>query len=126
MSTQTVVADKEQYLERSLTDFRRLVRDVSEVLGGGFVFVDDLYHISRQNQPKVLGYLHRLLKDSGLWLKIGSIRYTTTTYNRRDPPVGMQEGHDAHVVALDRQFNLYDTTKQFLESILSQISEAWA
>lgn len=121
-STQTVIADKEQYLERSLTDFRNIVADVATKLGGGFVFVDDLYQISRDSQPRVLGYLHRLLKDSGVWLKVGSIRYATTTYLPKDPPVGMQESHDAHVVALDRQFNLYDTTKQFLEAILGQIA----
>ena len=123
-STQRVIADKEQYLERSLTDFRQLVADVSDEMDGGFIFVDDLYQISRENQPRVLGYLHRLLKDSGVWLKVGSIRYATTTYLPTDPPVGMQEGHDAHEVALDRQFNLYDTTKQFLETILRQIAQS--
>jgi hypothetical protein len=121
-STQTVIADKEQYLERSLTDFRKLIADVAGQLDGGFVFVDDLYQISRDSQPRVLGYLHRLLKDSGIWLKVGSIRYATTTYVASDPPVGMQEGHDSHAIALDRQFALYGTTKKFLESILHQIA----
>lgn len=122
-STQTVNTSKSEYLERSLADFRKLISECSQALGGGFVFVDDLYLIARSDQPRVLGYLHRLLKDSGLWLKIGSIRYATNNYVPGDPPVGMQTRHDAHEVALDRQFSHSDTTKQFLEQILSQLGQ---
>lgn len=121
-STQTVVTQKSEYLERALTDLRKLIQDCAHRLGGGFIFVDDLYLIAKSNQPRVVGYLHRLVKDSGLWLKIGSIRYLTNNYIPGDPPVGMQERHDAHVVPLDRQFNHFDTTKEFLEEILLKLT----
>ena len=99
-STQVVESTKEEYLERALVDFRRLLSQAAELCQGGFVFVDDLYLIKRDDQPLVLGYLHRLLKDTGFWLKIGSIRYLTITYRAGDRPVGTQVAHDAHEVAL--------------------------
>lgn len=121
-STQTVVTQKSGYLERALADLRKLIQDCAHRLEGGFIFVDDLYLIIKSNQPRVLGYLHRLVKDSEFWLKVGSIRYLTNNFVPGDPPVGMQERNDAHVVPLDRQFNHFDTTKEFLEEILSKLT----
>jgi hypothetical protein len=121
-STQEVESTKEEYLERALVDFRRLLRQAAELCHGGFVFVDDLYLIQRDDHPLVLGYLHRLLKDSGFWLKIGSIRYLTTTYRAGDRPVGMQVAHDAHEVALDQGVRLLGSTQIFLEKILSNLA----
>ena len=123
-STQTVTTSKGEYLERSLVDFRKVIKQVTQTMGGGFVFVDDLYLIGGPDQPRVLGYLHRLLKDTGLWLKVGSIRHATNNYLSTDPPVGMQLRHDAHEMALDRQFTLFDTTKSFLEAIVGQLARA--
>lgn len=122
-ASQTLVMNKSEYLERALHDFRKVIFDASDTLGGGFIFVDDLYFIARADQPKVLGYLNRLVKDSGLYLKIGSIRFSTNTYVPGDPPVGMQEGHDAHDIALDRQFFAYARSKSFLEAILDQLCQ---
>lgn len=122
--TQTVITSKSEYLERSLTDFKKVIRAASVELNGGFIFVDDLYLIARINQPKVLGYLHRLLKDTGVWLKIGSIRSATNNYVSADPPVGMQIRHDAHEIALDQQFSLLGNTTDFLEAILRQIADS--
>lgn len=120
--SQTVVTSKGEYLERSLVDFRRVLREAADAADGGFIFVDDLYLISKSDQPRVLGYLHRLLKDTGFWLKIGSIRHATNNYISSDPPVGMQTRHDAHEIALDRQFGYIGTTKSFLEAILKGIA----
>jgi hypothetical protein len=64
-----------------------------------------------------------LVKDTGLWLKIGSIRYSTVTFKPGDPPIGMQRGHDAQEVALDRGLRHIQSTQSFLERILSQIGE---
>lgn len=121
-----VSTNKGEYLERSLSDFKEVLRAASAELNGGFVFVDDLYLISGSDQPKVLGYLHRLLKDTELWLKIGSIRSATNNYISADPPVGMQIRHDMQEVALDQQFSFVGTTTAFLEEILGQIANSLA
>jgi hypothetical protein len=122
-ASEIVDGTKEEYLERALTGYRDLITRTSEQVGGGFVFVDDLYQIQRNDQPEVLGYLHRLVKDTDLWLKIGSIRYSTVTFKPGDPPRGMQRGQDAHEVPLDRGLRHPQVTQTFLEKILSQICQ---
>ena len=122
-TSEIVDGTKEEYLERALTGYRDLITRTSEQVGGGFVFIDDLYQIRREDQPEVLGYLHRLIKDTGLWLKIGSIRYSTVTFRPGNPPRGMQRGQDAHEVPLDRGLRHPQVTQAFLEKILSQIGQ---
>ncbi|HEY7143268.1 MAG TPA: hypothetical protein VH637_03405 [Streptosporangiaceae bacterium] len=121
-TSETVDGTKEEYLERALLGYRSLILRTSDQVGGGFIFVDDLYQISRKDQPEVLGYLHRLTKDTSVWLKIGSIRYSTITF-KPNPPTGMQRGHDAQEVALDRGLRYPSVTQDFLEKILSQIAK---
>lgn len=122
-ASEVVDGTKEEYLERALTGYRDLIVRTSKLVGGGFVFVDDLYQIRRDDQPEVLGYLHRLVKDTDLWLKIGSIRYSTVTFKPGNPPRGMQRGHDAHEVPLDRGLRHPQVAQAFLEKILSQIGQ---
>lgn len=121
-STQIVEGSKEQFLERYLPTLREIIARTSTQLSGGFIFVDDLYQIKRDVQPMVLGYMHRLVKDTGIWLKVGSIRYSTITYRQGDPPIGMQIGHDAHEAPLDRGLRHFRTTQNFLEQIIVKIA----
>ena len=71
----------------------------------------------------MLGYLHRLVKDTNTWLKIGSIRYSTEPFVGGDPPRGMQSGHDAHEIALDRGMRHFESTRRFLEEILGNLCQ---
>jgi len=121
-STETVVSSKEEYLERSLTEFRALIDAAADMSGGGFVFLDEFYRVERNDQPLVLGYMHRLVKDTGLWLKVGSVRYWTTPYKGGSPPRGLQETQDANVISLDRGLQLASSTRDFLETILNNIA----
>lgn len=121
-SSETVVSSKEEYLERSLDETRRLLKDGLKNINGGFVFLDEFYRVEPADQPRVLGYMHRLLKDTGLWLKIASVRYWTTPYKGGAPPQGMQPTQDANEVSLDRGLQLFDFTKEFLEEIFTSIA----
>ena len=96
-TTETVISSKEEYLERSLGEFRGLIQTAAAECGGGFVFLDEFYLVDRKDQPLVIGYMHRLVKDTGLWLKVGSVRYWTTPYRGGSPPQGMQPTQDANV-----------------------------
>jgi hypothetical protein len=121
-SSETVVSSKEEYLERSLDETRRLLKDGLKGIEGGFVFLDEFYRVEPADQPRVLGYMHRLLKDTGLWLKIASVRYWTAPYKGGAPPQGMQPTQDANEVSLDRGLQLFDFTKEFLEEIFTSIA----
>lgn len=123
-SKELVEGTKDQYLERSLVDLRRTLLEVSKLLGGGIIFIDDLYQIRRADQALVIGYMHRLVKDTNIWLKIGSIRYSTEPFVDGDPPRGMQSGHDAHEIALDRGMRHFESTSKFLEKILQNLCES--
>jgi ABC-type cobalamin/Fe3+-siderophores transport system ATPase subunit len=121
-STETVINSKEEYLERSLGEFRRLILVAATECDGGFVFLDEFYRVDRKDQPLVLGYMHRLVKDTGLWLKVGSVRYWTTPYRGGSPPQGMQPTQDANVISLDRGLQLAESTRTFLETILGNLA----
>ncbi len=122
-SKEVVEGTKDEYLERVLVDLRRTLLEVSTLLGGGFIFIDDLYQIQRADQALVIGYMHRLVKDTNIWLKIGSIRYSTEPFVDGDPPRGMQSGHDAQEIALDRGMRYFKSTSKFLERILQNLCE---
>lgn len=120
---ETITSSKGEFLERALPDFRSLLSRASALVDGGLIFLDDVYLLNRADQPMVLGYMHRLVKDTGLWLKIGSIRYLTTTYRSGSPPVGMQDTHDAHLIALDNGMRNLNSSRDFLQSILRGLAE---
>jgi hypothetical protein len=92
--------------------------------GDGYLFVDDLYHIRRLDQPKVVDYFHRIAKDNRLWLKIGTIRHRTRWYTHGDPPIGMKIGDDADEIDLDLTLEKYSLAKNFLVRILTNFAKA--
>lgn len=121
-AVETVVSSKEEYLERSLDESRTLLEVGLRDIDGGFVFLDEFYRVTRSDQPRVLGYMHRLLKDTGLWLKVASVRYWTVPYKGGSTPQGLQLTQDANEVSLDRGLQLFELTKNFLEQIFESIA----
>jgi hypothetical protein len=110
---------KTDFLHRHILDYQRLFRKLSELSSGdSFLFLDDLYHIRRVDQPQVIDYFHRIAKGSNLWLKIGTIRHRTQWYVHGDPPVGVKLGDDADEIDLDLTLEKYSLAKEFLEKVL--------
>jgi len=121
ISTQT--RSKQDYL-------RDLTPEISAVLEEGarangrddlFVILDDFYFITKEQQPLVLDYLHSMTKRSNVWLKIGSVRSRTHTYSEGDPPLGMQQSHDLHLLPLDIGLSEFATAKSFLEDVVNGV-----
>jgi hypothetical protein len=82
---------KTDFLHRHILDYQRLFRRLGALSAGdSYLFLDDLYHIRRADQPQVVDYFHRIAKGSSLWLKIGTIRHRTQWYVHGDPPVGVK------------------------------------
>jgi hypothetical protein len=113
-------------LHRRIIDYQRVAGEVVSLAGQhGFLMLDDLYHIPRANQPDVLDYVHRLLKGTGLWLKVGTIRHRSRWYRHGDPSVGMKRGDDVEDIDLDVTLEKYETAKQFRYRILRSLADAY-
>jgi hypothetical protein len=114
--------DKADHLEKALPLYRNLFTQVASTMSDGFIVIDDLYRQSADDQPRVLGYVHRAVKDTGIWIKVGSIRDWTKLYAGGPPAVGVQAPHDIKEFSLDRGLLDFQTSKRFLESILEALA----
>lgn len=120
---ETFRRSKVDFLHRQIMEFQRIFDSLAQLSGGdAFLFLDDLYHIRRTDQAKVIDYFHRLGKDHHLWLKIGTIRHRTRWYVHGDPPVGMKIADDADEIDLDLTLENYSLAKDFLTKILTNFA----
>ena len=112
---------KIDFLHRTILDYQNIFATMSKLTQSDcYLFLDDLYHIARSDQPKLLDYIHRIAKGHHLWLKIGTIKFRSTWYLPGAPPIGLKLADDADDIDLDQTLEKYSTTKQFLTNILDQ------
>src|SRR6266702_2060435 len=112
---------KIEYLYTHILEYQQIFdRMFSLSNGASYLFLDDLYHIRRPDQAKVIDYCHRLAKGHNLWLKIVTVRHRTQSYINGNPPIGIKQGDDVEVIDLDLTLENYTLTKQFLIQILSK------
>jgi Cdc6-like AAA superfamily ATPase len=68
-------------VERLLVDFKRLLAHFCKHFNAKVVLaVDDFYFIRREDQPKVIDYMHRICKDTKSFLKVATIRHRTELF----------------------------------------------
>ncbi len=117
---------KIDFLRRNIMKYQKLFDGLQEVSpeGSSYLFLDDLYHIRRDDQPQVIDYFHSIAKGHSLWLKIGTIRHRSNWYLHGDPPIGVKLGDDADEINLDLTLEKYEVTKAFLVQILSNLANA--
>ena len=121
--TQESRRHKIEFLLQHIMDYQSFIREIAEISGGdSFLFLDDLYHIRKEDQPQVLDYFHRIAKGNKLWLKVGTIRHRTEWYKHSNPPIGMKLGDDAEEIDLDLTLEKYSLTRDFLMTILEKIA----
>ena len=114
--------NKTNVLHRRIIDFQKLFEQIVELSGqDAFIFLDDLYHIARQDQAHVLDYFHRIVKGRSVWLKVGTIRHRTDWYHHGNPPVGLKLGDDCDDIDLDITLEKYELARTFLLQILNQL-----
>lgn len=120
--TEKTKRNKMGYLHRKIIDFQKLFDAIVDLSGkDAFIFLDDLYHLRRSDQPHVLDYFHRIVKGRSVWLKIGTIRHRTDWYHHGNPPVGLKLGDDCDDIDLDITLEKYETARRFLLQILDQV-----
>jgi hypothetical protein len=119
------VRSKLDLLHRRIIEYQKIFRDLSSLSSGdSYLVLDDLYHIRRSDQPRVIDYFHRLGKNANLWIKVGTIRHRSSWYVNGDPPIGMKIGDDADEIDLDLTLEKYDQAKGFLTRILKGFFDA--
>jgi hypothetical protein len=111
-------------LERQFPDFKRNLEAsfANSSYKAAAVIVDDFYLFPRGIQPDVLDYLHRLLRGTSFYLKLGTVRHRTTLLRGTDQPIGVSPTEDVEELNLDRTFEHFDSTKEFLESMLDSMA----
>lgn len=116
------VSHKVEYLHQNILRFQRFFSHLAKLSGGpAYLILDDLYHIRRNDQAKVIDYFHRAAKGNGVWLKIGTIKHRSQWYEHSDPPIGMKLGDDAREINLDISLEKFETLREFLKRILSNL-----
>lgn len=115
---------KSELLVTGILRFRELIQQVAENSKKSvYVFLDDLYHVKKEDQAQLIDYLHRILKGNQGFLKIGTIRTRSKWYLNAPQPIGLKIGDDADEINLDKTLEKFVSTKQFLKSILSEYNQ---
>lgn len=118
------IHQKVEYLHQHIMQYRDLFQKLSSLSGGpSFLILDDLYHIRKADQPKVLDYFHRIAKGSNVWLKIGTIKHRSVWYVHGDPPIGMKENDDVKEINLDVSLEEFETLRKFLHNVLDDLTK---
>lgn len=82
-----------------------------------YFFLDDFHYLSKTEQPLLLDMLHGCVRDSDAWIKVATIRHLSRWF-KRNPPAGLQLGHDAEQIDLDLTLQNPTRAKEFLEEVL--------
>jgi hypothetical protein len=116
------VSHKVEYLHQNILRFQNFFKELTALSDGpSFLILDDLYHIRKADQAKVIDYFHRVAKGNGMWLKVGTIKHRSQWYEHSDPPIGMKLGDDAREINLDMSLEKFETLKKFLKLVLDNL-----
>ena len=118
-------SNKHTQLQKNVLRYQKIFERIKGVSNSEvFLILDDLYHITRQDQASIIDYFHKIGKGGKFWLKIGTVRHRTEHYVNGNPPVGVKLGDDIDAIDLDVTLEKYATTKKFLFEILSGFANA--
>ena len=116
---------KLEYLERHLEDFKHaIIHALPDKDTGLYILVDDFYLVKKSVQPDVVDYLHRLLRDTNAYLKIGTIRHRTSLRRHENQTIGVELGQDVEEISLDRTLETFKDTQNYLVSMLDELSKS--
>lgn len=118
------VRSKVDFLRRHVIEYQNLFDRIVDLADSEiYLILDDLYHIRREDQPKVVDYFHSIAKGHRLWLKIGTVRHRSVWYQHGNPPVGVKRGDDADDIDLDLTLERYKIASDFLEKVLDRLTQ---
>lgn len=115
---------KLDHLERYLSDYKEAlsISLTNSQYDSAFILLDDFYLIPRSRQPDVIDYLHRLVRGTNFYLKIGTVRHRTTIIRNEENTVGVELHQDVEEISLDRTLVDIDSTSEYLSQMLESVS----
>lgn len=122
-TTKTFTSKKLDHLERHLQDYKSGLRSALRgAWARAYVLVDDFYLIRKDLQPHVVDYLHRLLRGTDAYLKLGTIRHRTLLRTHEGQTVGVELSQDVEEISLDKTFESFEETNAYLHAMLNQMA----
>lgn len=118
------VQKKLDELERSLVDYKDALRWALENsrYEAAFILVDDFYLLPRERQPDVIDYLHRLVRGTDLYIKVGTVRHRTKLLRQSNQTIGVELHQDIEEINLDRTLEELGATSEYLSRMLESIA----
>jgi hypothetical protein len=83
--------------------------------------IDDFYLVNPAYHAEVIDYLHRLLRDTDLYLKIGTVRHRTRLSKTDGIRYGVQPYEDVDTFNLDQTLEDLPRTTAYLEDMLRKL-----
>lgn len=115
---------KVRTVDARLGDYKKAIQGEFENAKCDYGFIiDDFYLINPAHQPDVIDYLHRLLRDTDLYLKVATIRHRTQLLRTAPLHVGVQEDQDVDGFNLDQTLEDIDQTAGYLEEMLRKLGQ---
>jgi hypothetical protein len=110
-------------IRRHLQDAKELLKNARQHSYETYVLVlDDFYHLTIDDQSKVLDYLQSLAKNNSIYIKFGTIAHRSSLYHRGSTLIeGMQKEHDVLSIDLDRTFQNFQEVEGFIKRFWQQI-----
>ncbi len=84
-----------------------------------FLSLDDFYFLNKQYQPYFIDFFHNLSKNTGLLLKVATIRQRSLLSIKKDTFIGVDIGDDIQPIELDYTLDKFDTLKNFMTQIIN-------
>ena len=117
--------EKIRVVDGRLADYKTVIQqEVSASRAPYAVFIiDDFYLVNPAYHAEVVDYLHRLLRDTDLYLKIGTIRHRTRLSKTNGIRYGVQPYQDVDTFNLDQTLEDLDRTSSYLEDMLRKLGQ---
>lgn len=112
-------------LERYLSDYKNALKEEIKKrnLQTVYILLDDFYLIKKERQPDVVDYLHRLVRGTEMYLKIGTVKHRTILVRNEEQTIGVVLNQDIEPINLDRTLENLTAPTQFLSNLLNSLGE---
>ncbi len=122
-TTKDFKIDKLNILKNELPQLKILINETCQLLEKDiFLVLDDFYFIRKIDQPYFIDFFHRICKNTGLYLKVATIKHRTSLYIQGETYIGMEIGHDAQSLNLDYSLENFSSLVGFMKDLLNHIN----